>query len=312
MAQRRIHLVVNPASGQWRTPLETLTNVLRRADVCWDVSIAKHADDASRSAREAAQAGADVVAAYGGDGTAASVASGLLGTGKRLALLGGGTANVLTTELGLPDTPAEACALACGQDSATGVLDVIAIKEDGQDDARHVLLQAGLGLHARVIEDMQRRRKKTLGRLAYVLSILRQIVRPETIRFHLTIDGVSLEREGVACLICNSGRLGSGMLQWAPSINARDGWLDVLLFERADVATALRVFHSALSGRPPEARHVEHWQARRVHVETPTTQPVQGDGNIIAQTPLTARLLPGALPVVVPEEAQIVKLASAA
>ena len=67
----------------------------------WEVSVAQPDDDLPALTRDAVQDGADVVAAYGGDGTVSGVAEGLLGTGVPLAVLPGGTANVLSAELGL-------------------------------------------------------------------------------------------------------------------------------------------------------------------------------------------------------------------
>ena len=306
--KKRIHVVVNPASGRDRPPLEALADVLRREEVAWDISISKDGNDAARLARQAAEDGADVVAAYGGDGMAACVAGGLLGTGKHLAVLGGGTANVLATELGLPSSAEEACALACGRGSATAVLDVIALGADKAEKTRPVLLQAGMGLHARAVARAQRQQKKRMGRLVYVLGTLRQLVPPQRTRFHLSLDGgPPMEHEGVACLICNSGHTGSGALHLAPSISMRDALLDVLLIKHADFETALSLLRKALSSSSPAPPHFEHWQARRVRVETPEPQPVQGDGNIIAQTPVTARLVPSALPVVVPEQASVLR-----
>ena len=53
----------------------------------------------------------DVVAACGGDGTISEVARGLSGSGIPLAVLPGGTSNVLARELGIPLDPETAAEL---------------------------------------------------------------------------------------------------------------------------------------------------------------------------------------------------------
>ena len=51
--------------------------------------------------QEAMAAGADLIAAYGGDGTALDVANGMAGSDIPMAILPGGTANVMAKELGV-------------------------------------------------------------------------------------------------------------------------------------------------------------------------------------------------------------------
>src|SRR6478752_6280044 len=102
MAHRKIHVVINPVAGQDTPILNVVNRVFQESDVEWDVSITKKSGDALKQTRQAVKDGADVVAAYGGDGTVAEVASGLVRTKTLLAILPGGTANVMSIELGIP------------------------------------------------------------------------------------------------------------------------------------------------------------------------------------------------------------------
>ena len=95
---KRIQVVINPASGQPQAILNTLNKVFRENEVEWDISITQASGDARRFAENAAAAGADVVAAYGGDGSVMEVAQGLMGTNVPVAILPGGTANLMSVE----------------------------------------------------------------------------------------------------------------------------------------------------------------------------------------------------------------------
>ena len=77
----KVHVIINPAAGQDEPILNVLNDVFHPAGVAWEISLTHKSGDATRLAAEAAAAGVDLVAAYGGDGTRMEVANGLLGTG---------------------------------------------------------------------------------------------------------------------------------------------------------------------------------------------------------------------------------------
>jgi diacylglycerol kinase family enzyme len=108
-----IHVVINPASGQDQPILNTLNDVFQVFDVDWGVSVTRKSGDAQRFAETAVAEGADVVAAYGGDGTVMEVAQSLIGSDVPLAILPGGTGNLMSVELGIPKNLAKAAEVAC-------------------------------------------------------------------------------------------------------------------------------------------------------------------------------------------------------
>ena len=87
----RIHVVVNPASGQNEPILNVLNDVFRQFDVDWTISITHKSGDATDQARQAIADGAQLVAGYGGDGTQQEIASAVVGTGIPMGVLPGGT-----------------------------------------------------------------------------------------------------------------------------------------------------------------------------------------------------------------------------
>ena len=115
MTYKRVHVIVNPASGQDRPILKTLNSVFKESGIEWDMFLTKEAGDGIRLAKEAAAAGVDAVAVYGGDGTVREVTTGLLGTETPILILPGGTANALALTLGIPTDLGEAASLlTCG------------------------------------------------------------------------------------------------------------------------------------------------------------------------------------------------------
>lgn len=96
--------VRNPRAGGAGNPgrLERIRAEFRRAGVEFRETPTEGPGHAAALAREHAAAGAPVVFCWGGDGTLAEAARGLLDTGTALAPLPGGTMNVLAREIGLP------------------------------------------------------------------------------------------------------------------------------------------------------------------------------------------------------------------
>jgi YegS/Rv2252/BmrU family lipid kinase len=291
---KRVHVIINPAAGQDRPILGTLNGAFQAAGIDWDVFITKKAGDARRLAQEAVTAGADVVAVHGGDGTVMEVASGLIGTEVPLAIFPGGTANVMSVELNIPNNPAEACAIICSDVGTIRAVDM------GQVGEQYFLLRAGIGFEAEMVEGADREMKNRVGWLAYALSALQAFREPQIAHYQLTLDGLQVEVEGLTCIIANAGSIGVSGLSLAPTINVSDGLLDVMVVRQANLPSLLSLAASIVAGNE-KAEPLLHWQAREITVLSTPPQTVQVDGEILGQTPITAKVLPQAVSIIVPE-----------
>ncbi len=300
---KRVHIIVNPASGQDRPVLSILNEVFHPSGIDWDVFVTKEAGDGNRYAKAAVAAGIDAVGVYGGDGTVMEVASALVGTNVPLAIFPGGTANVMSVELGVPSDLAEACAVVSCGPSLIRTIDV------GQYGDYYFLTRLGMGLESTVIENTAREQKDRMGWLAYALSTVRELVDPKISKYRLTLDGEVVETEGLICVVANSGIItpnsgipGRGVLSFAPGISVSDGVLDVVVVRSANLGSLLSVAASMVAGNE-NAEPLLHWKAREVTVEADPPQTIQLDGEILDQTPAHARIVPNALRVIVPATA---------
>jgi diacylglycerol kinase family enzyme len=86
---RRVHVVINPASGKDQPILNTLNDVFHQHGVEWDVSITHKYGDATAQAKDAIARGVDLVVGYGGDGTQHELANAVIGTETPMAVLPG-------------------------------------------------------------------------------------------------------------------------------------------------------------------------------------------------------------------------------
>lgn len=290
---RRVHVIINPAAGQDSPILSVLNRVFHPAGIDWEVFVTKQAGDAHRYARQAVAAGVDAVAVNGGDGTVIEVASALVGTRMPLAILPGGTANVIAAELGIPGDLAEACALANGGGGGIRSIDM------GQVGQRYFLIRVGVGFEAEMIAGADRETKQRLGVLAYALSGLQALRQPTVARYRLTLDDQEVETEGITCMIANAGSVGQLGLSVVSGVEVSDGLLDVIVVRKADLASLLAVAASMATGSD-DVEPLQHWQARQVTIVSDPPQIVQIDGEVDGETPVSARVVPDALHVIVP------------
>ncbi len=289
----RLQVILNPAAGQDEAVLPPLNRVVREADIEWDVSLTHERGDARRLAREAVQAGAELVAAYGGDGTVMETASGLIGSDVPLGILPGGTANVMAIELGVPRELEAAARLLLAPDVERRALDVGRVGEE------HFLLRLGTGFEAVVIEGAERELKDRMGTLAYILSAIKALREPPQTTYRLLLDDESVQIEGMSCLVANSGNLGLPGLALHPKIDVSDGLLDVVVIRQVDFDTLISLAAS-VAGVENVPESLPHWQVRRVRIESDPVQDVQADGEMIGETPIEVEVVPQALQVVVP------------
>lgn len=305
---KRMQVIINPAAGQKTPVLATLNAVFQPLGIDWDVSITKKAGDARQQAQWAVQNGVDVVAAYGGDGTVTEVASSLIDSDVPLAILPGGTGNVMSLELGIPPDLDAACLVAAGEKSVIQRIDC------GQVNEHFFLLRLSVGLEAEMIESTTREAKERYGIFAYLWSALQNLRQPAVAQYHMVLDGQEILSEGVTCVVANSTNLGLAGVKLLPTVDISDGKFDVIVIQQANLTALFEILGSVL-GLNEAPLHLtsadelnsqlrqalQVWQAKEIRIATTPVLPIQADGEIIGEGLIQCRVLPQALRVLVPD-----------
>ncbi len=292
-SDKRIHVVINPASGQDQYILNTINRVFHEYEVDWDVSITQKSGDAARLARQAIVDGAEIVGAYGGDGTVMEVAEGVAGSQIPMAILPGGTANLMSVELGIPKDLTKATQILINPNSVIRQIDM------GQIGEKQFILRVGIGFAGEKVKIADRELKDKWGILAYSIAGLKALKTTPVAQYRITVDGVVHETDGKTCLIDNAGNIGMQGMSADKSISVSDGFLDVIVVRDASISSWIVVGEQIL-GREPKPGAVKHWQGREITIECDPPQTIQVDGEVWDPTPLSASVLPGVLPILVP------------
>lgn len=286
-------IVFNPVAGRRRAHLLwRVLDVLVANGVRLDLVETHCAGHAETLAREAARRGEQMVVAAGGDGTIAEIVNGLMGTGARLGVIPLGTANVLAHELGLPFAPAAvAAALAFGRTRT-----LWPGQANSTNGTRLFVQMLGVGFDAHVVRNLPFPMKKVLGKGAYVLQSMRELVRYNFPIIRMRIDDLETE---AASVIISKGRLYGGRFRLAVDAEPANPGFSVVLFDRSGAGAAM-MYGAALPlnllGCAPGVRHV---RARRIEFLQNEAVPAQTDGDSAGCAPLWVTDAPSPIQVVV-------------
>lgn len=289
-AHRRVLVIHNPTAG-WRRRrrFERILSALIAEGVDVDVRPTTKRGDAEAFARAADPALHDAIAVAGGDGTINEVVNGLGDKKLPLAVIPLGTANVLAHEIGLGGSPkeiAETIARGRPQPISVGIV----------NDRRFVMM-AGFGFDAHVVAEVRPSIKKLFGKAAYVLSTLKTLISFRFPKYRVMVDGARFD---VASAVIANGHFYGGTFVCAPDARLQDPSLHVVLFMKPGVLRTIRYAVWLALGRLHKLPDVKIVPATDIVVERVDAEPVQGDGDILANLPARITLAPAALALLMP------------
>lgn len=285
----RALLVHNPNAT---TTTPAVTDVIAKAlsaELKLDVEATKRRNHASYLAAGAVHEGYEVVIALGGDGTANEVLQGIAGTDVKLAVIPGGSTNVLARILGLPNDPVEATSdvlakLAAGEDRRIGL---------GRANGRWFAFNAGFGFDAEVVRfvEQRHRMKRTVRQATFVycgvLALASGFGRRPVAVTVTPDDGEAVEglRSAVCCNADPFTYLGSLPARLCPEADFDEG-LDVTGLSSLSFLPLLRLAQTALTSPNIHHRRIARlWHDRSAYTFTSSEPlPLQLDGDYVGRT----------------------------
>ncbi len=296
----RVLLIANPIAA--RTTDVTRQRVVEYlASAGWQVEVAvtTTAGDAREMASQGVASGVDAIAVFGGDGTTMQAVAGMVGSGVPLALIPGGTGNLLAGNLRLPSNPIRAARVL-----VSGRPRVIDLGRVMLPDGEHYFgVACGAGVDAQIMARTKLGDKRRWGIGAYWASTLRVLPTLRSSVCTVTVDGTPLEVRAALVLIMNCGEMIPPLVRIRPEINPEDGLLDMVSVAADTPWEGIRgLLRVVLEGRREEIRvssHIRYARGTRFTVTSEDALPVQFDGDPVGTTPFTAEVVPSALTVMV-------------
>ncbi|MDQ8037286.1 MAG: diacylglycerol kinase family lipid kinase [Pedobacter sp.] len=293
MSPSRILIVLNPAAGRARRHvIDNVASLLREQGRQVDIHETRGPGDAS-TVLPAMAAAYDVIVAAGGDGTVNEVLNGLRDHPDiSLGIIPCGTTNVLATELGLPNSPARIAAMLMHGKTRTIY--------PGSVNGHRFGMMVGVGYDAWVVQGVDAALKKKIGKLAYVLSMLRELRHFGQQRYRLELDG-QVHEAGSAVLTLGRHYAGSYILARDACIDVAE--MDVVLVQTRSAAAFLLMLFAlplGLASRLPFMKTVKAKSARITLMNGQGSEGLQADGDMAGSLPASVTVSEQPLRVLVP------------
>ncbi|MCI0340620.1 MAG: diacylglycerol kinase family lipid kinase [Planctomycetales bacterium] len=293
---RPILLIANPISGRGAAArvVPEVQRGLEARGFAVDVHTTTGPGDATRAAREA-PAGVAAVVAVGGDGTVTEVAEGLRGREIPLGIVPIGTANVLAREVGLPrkDVEALTAIIAAGR---------VRRLDAGELNGRLFLLVVGAGFDGEIAHRHKRGPDGSNSYSQYVGAFFGTLLTSPFPGMRIEVDGKVVATDAAHASVGNTRNYG-GPFQVTSLARPDDGLLDVTWLEGRSLPRWLGFLVLAIGRKlhwAPGAHTARGKAIRIVPADPAVAVPVQRDGDPFGTTPVEARVIPQAVPVLVP------------
>lgn len=213
--------------------------------------------------------GADLLFVWGGDGMVQRSIDAAAGSGAAIAIVPAGTANLLATELGIPQDIDEAVAV--GLHGRRRPLDL------GTVNGEHFAVMAGTGFDARMIKDADKALKRKVGKAAYLWTGAKHL-RTTTTRARIRVDGADWFDGPASCVLAANVGTILGGIEAFPDAEPDDGVLEVGVVTAEGAVAWGRVLARMATGRPEASPLTRTTAGRKIIVRLDDAQPWELDG----------------------------------
>src|SRR5271167_3275961 len=301
-------LIHNPSAGTGgsarRRLLDQARRILSARGIEAELAETTGPGHATEIAQKAARDRRQLVITCGGDGTLNEVVNGLatLQNGHRvpLALLPGGTANILAKELNLPrDILCAAERLPAGEvrDIALG----LATPLEQPEKRRYFLSVAGAGPDGMIVYSVDLSLKARVGILAYWWQGAREVLRYTFPRFRVRTGDRQVE--ATLAIVGRTKHYG-GPFKITDQADLFEDQFEVLALTTQSGLRYLSYLPTLWMGNLRKEENVHFWKADTLLCEPLDGKPVyaQLDGEPFARLPVEFSIVPRALKLLVPRE----------
>jgi len=285
-SKQSFHVIANPLSGAGRAVhvAREVAADLGDAGATVRITFSPGIEAAEGLVEDTAAAGETCVV-VGGDGMISTMAGPLHRHDLPAAIIPSGRGNDFARQLRIPENIHDATRLAVGGIETR----VDAIEVGG----RVVVGSVYAGVDSRVSELVNASTGRLPSAAQYQLASVRGLLQFAPRDYRVEVDGEVFEYRGFTAIAANSGFYGKGM-HVAPDADVHDGLLDVVMVGAGNRLKFIRALPQLYRGTHLANPEVTVARGAVVRIEADGVE-AYADGEPLAPTPVTARVLPGAL-----------------
>jgi diacylglycerol kinase (ATP) len=249
---------------------------------------------ASKQVKRALDEAVDLIFVWGGDGIVQRCIDAMGGSEAALAIVPAGTANLLATNLGIPQNIERAVSI--GLRGEHRKLDV------GRFNGERFAVMAGAGFDAAMIKGADGTLKERLGRLAYVWTGSKNL-RAKPFKAKIDVDGVLWYSGAASCiLVGNVGRLFGGVEVFEDA-RPDDGRLEIGVIHADGVTDWVRTLARTAVGDAEGSPLVQATSAKKIKVKLNRKVLYEVDGGDREKVKsFTVKVQPAAITICLPKE----------
>lgn len=303
-------VLVNPVagSGEGEKDWKQISSLLSQNGLSFTHQFTLRKYHAIELVTEAINNGANRVIVVGGDGTLNEAVNGIFAQTRvatdevLLGMIPVGTGNDWGRMFHIPSDYEEAIGILKKEQTFRQDAGLVRYISGGKEASRHFINIAGLGFDARVVQKANKQKEEGKhGVLLYFLNIFTTLMKYESTRVSIEVDGKSVFENSVLSMSLGNGRYaGGGMLQ-TPDAKPDDGLLDLTVIKAMGRLRVITNLKKLYDGHILEHPMIEGFTGKRIRIVSDPPIFVETDGESLGLTPVEFEILPKRLQVVVGE-----------
>ncbi|MBN2258931.1 MAG: diacylglycerol kinase family lipid kinase [Clostridiales bacterium] len=280
---RHALIIINPVAGKGKGLVlkDKLLSMFNEKGITYDLVISEYVGEIEEISKKIDEDIYNELIVVGGDGSIVEALGGIIGKNIKLGIVPIGTGNdFIRSYDGKIDVKKAIDNILRGETNKSDI---------GLINGHYFINVSGFGMDSYILENLNKIKKIIKGSLAYTVSTFYTLISYKSKKISFEIDGVNYKREIMLAAICNGIYFGGGMMI-SPNTKVDDGLFELVIVNKMKKLKFIGVFLKVFKGTHIELKEVEVFSGKEFKIISEERIPLNVDGNIIGNTPVTANI----------------------